>query len=632
MLYFFLIMKKFFISIFLILSFSCINTYKNQTHTLENYMPRPEHKKPIALLLYSSFYPQNEEDLGFLSDFTIINVDIEKFPNASSRYFYTKLPCVFFIDSNGNAIFSFDLGLEKEKIIRLLPSIKEEISKSKLLLSKEDVTKNLSDKLISPNEARSLIENFFQNIKNLNKTKNLNFIKQNIILPAMFDKNDENTYSYILFANIKKQILNIDPIFGGMWSENGKIKKLSSFLEFANPTIYFNNFSLKNLNSVVDYNIASSEKYFVSVLYNKEKKLYYPALQYKPNFNLIITEKSLNNIFDQNIINYFEKIFLFSYPQLINGKRFLKIENKINTNIDFTDDKIDKLRNLYVNNINARILKDLFSYPNLLMISFLSLRNENNLNLAIELFETTTKYFSDPDNLIKTHPKGIAYLRDQIAYINSILSIYSVNNDNSFLKKASHHTKLTIENFCKNTSTTMYCSDISFSYLNNYFAYFKMPNYLIEDNANFAKVLIKIYNYNEDNFYLENAHKILSSFYQKALFRQENFIITNSIFTYISSLLNLYTNPIYIYLSNNNKSSKEIIESASKVFNNNFVAKLIDPKVELIIDEDNIFKVKNNEIILCVNKTCEKLKYFKEKNFSDFLEKNYYKTMRVLNY
>ncbi len=148
-------------------------------------------------------------------------------------------------------------------------------------------------------------------------------------------------------------------------------------------------------------------------------------------------------------------------------------------------------------------------------------------------------------------------------------------------------------------------------------------------------MLLRLYNLTDEIIYLKYAEKILSAFYDVAKKTIDKNKISNSLFTYVTSLLKLYSHPFKIYVPNKNKQIDKIRKFASKIFYNYFIIKRFNSSENLKINNnENVFKLKSRELLICVNTHCEIIKTRKkyEKYFKKFLKKNYYKTIRIINF
>lgn len=584
-------------------------------------------KKPVVFLLHSSFYEQNVEPLRFLSDFNIVVVDVEKFPNALSRYEFKNKPTLVFIDSYGNSLFTLELDRINEYSAQISKIIKK-INNSKSAISEEDLLKEVKLQNITANEQRNIVEVFFQNF-NYNQNTNSDF---NINLASLFAylyKNNPDTELLNNFNDVLSKLVlneNLDPINGGLWSEDGNTKQLSSFLLFYNFLYKHINYLSTDLLKILQYNFNTTYNYFFSFMFDEKNELYFPSASYKPSFGLSLTEKVLTNFFTTDEILYLEKTFAFSYSNFENGDRFIRFANKLSYNVDYNLDLIHKLRRLYADKITVGVYRDSFSTPNLLLIKLLAQMDDPKYkDKAKTLLNSINKNFLDDTGLIKTHSNGVLYLETQAEYIEALTALYTATEDETYLAAAIKHANLTLVNFCNSKNKTMFCSDTAFIYLDKYFAYFSLPNYSLESNSKFANTLLNIYFKTKDTSFLNYSYRILSSFYDLASNSLEKKIITAPILTYLSSLYSLYTYPIIINVYKSNKYLDEIKNYSKEILLNDYSINVLDESVD---------KKQINEVSVCIETYCEK---FNSKNKIDifikkFLEDNSNKLTRVINY
>lgn len=616
-------MKTIYILILLI-SVAC--SKKVELVKLEDYNGKA-FQKPVVFFLYSSFSEHNIEQLSLLSRFTIVIVDVEKFPNAISRYDYKDTPILVFVDSLGNNLFTVELNKINDFSDQIL-NIISEVKNSKLVLSEEELLKGIKLQNISANEQRNIVEVFSQNF-NYTQNSNLSF---NMSLASLYDylyKNNPDPELLNNFYSILSKLVlneNLDPVNGGLWSENGNIKQLSSFLKYYNLLFEYKNYLSQDLLKIFHYNFETSFTYFFSFLYDEKVSLYFPSAFYKPSFGLALTEKVLTNSLLPDEISYLEKTFIFSYSNFEDGDRFVRFTNKLSENIDYKLDLINKLRKLSENTIRVGIFREAFSNPNLLMIKILAQFDNSKYNdMSKILLNSVDKKFSDDTGLIKTHSNGVLYLDTQVDYIESLMALYSNTKDASYLNRSIKHANLTLVNFCNSKNKTTFCSDTAFVYLDKYFAYFSLPNYSLEANAKFANTLLKLYFTSKDEDFLNYSYRILSSFYDIASISLENKKITTPLITYLSSLYSLYTYPVYINIYENNKFKEQIIKYSKEIFINNYFVN---------ISEGCPDKKLENEINVCIDTYCEQFNYKNnlEVSFKKFLEDNHNKLTRIINY
>jgi hypothetical protein len=640
-------MKKITLVILLVL-FSCSFKNKNSWYPFKKFLFNKKPSKISVLLIHSSIKDDKDKIINDkklnnkLKNYTKFIIDMEKEPGATKRY-SIKTPALCFLNKNGESLFNL-YPIKTNKIKEVLKYVKKNYSDKR----RPNVLKGIKLNTFIPGEERAITEEVLKKIKN-RKYKDINI---NLINNIYLETKDKKILK-ILKEEVFKKIKNhkVDNITFTPISFSNKTKTTEDFFNLYIALLKSN----KNTNLDLFINDVSEigYDYLSEKLLEKDTTLIKPALKLKKSYLNLMTEKNILNIIDPKKISYF---YTMKYRKIGWEKRFIHFFYK--------EEKKDKIKELKEKNEYKKlynfvsknedeysILNYYKSIDNILMLQFKILLQtkkikNQDINKIITLKKQILNTFKNKEGFLKyTNNDFNSYLKPQILYLETLIDLYNLENNESFINEATNYVNSILKNFCYKKQQTIICSDISFESLKNNPGFLSMPFYSMSLNSKFAYQLLSLYAIKKDEKLINTAYKILSAFKEKASNLLKKEILNDKIQDYTNALTSLYLNPIECFLIAPSKirNKKEVIKNVRSLFTSiNYPAisfKVLDSykKLEKIKKENPKIKkhIIKNSLILCISNHCKTYKIFNKNlkyNIENFLDKNKKRTIRMVSY
>lgn len=640
-------MKKFTLLILLIL-ISCSFKDKNSWHPFKKFLFNKKSKKISVLLVYSSVKDNKDQIINDkklnqeLKNYPKFIIDSERSPGALKRY-SSKTPSLCFLNKNGESIFILH-PIKTSKINEVLKHVKANYTKK----IKPNNLKGIALNTFIPGEERVITEEAFKKIKN-KKYKDININLINNIYLETKDKKILNTQREEALNKINNY--QMDNITFTPINFSNKTKQAEDFFTLYIDLLKSSNKT--NLDLLINNSAVIGFNYLIEKLTDGNTSFIKPALSLEKNFLNLMTEKTILSLIDPKKIS---SLYNMKYRKIGWGKRFVHFFYK--------EEKKDSLKDLK-EKYEYKVLYDFISkneskkeeidyyksIDNILMLQFkilLETRNIKNEKIEdlISFKEKIIKTFKNREGFLRYTSKDFtSYLKPQLIYLETLIDLYNLRNDESILKEAEDYVNSILKNFCYKKQQVIVCSDISFESLKSNPGFLSIPFYSTSLNSIFAKSLLGLYAIKKDEKLINTAYKILSAFKGRVSSLQKKELLNKESLDYLNALTSLYLNPIegFLVVPSKIKNKERVVKNVKALFTSiNYPAisfKTIDSYKDLKIIKKQNPKIKKytikNSLVLCINNYCKTYKIFNrnlKNNIEKFLDNNKKKTTRIVSY